>query len=587
MKPAERIIELLRERESNQSPAIERMRRIRSAYDGDIIVPLPELDDFESASVANLVAQGLDQTAMRISSTMPDIICPPSDPESKNSEKNSRVRRKALYGMWESNNMGLKMMRRARHFIGYASSPVSLRFDPVKGGVEWVLRDPLTTYPSPVIGPDDLEPTDCIFTYDRTWAWLKLHYPDQAHRLRGSDTVEESDLFQLVEYVDHEETVLIAVGRTPQNNTGWSRSVAYTVEPLAELERFPNRIGMCPAVVPGRVCLDQAQGQFDGMIGMYQTQARLMALEVIAVQKGIFPDTWLVARAGEQPQIINNANGLTGEIGQVKGGDLRDSTLNPGFMTNPTIDRLERAQRLTAGIPPEFGGESGSNIRTGRRGEAVMSAVVDFPIQEAQKVIAASLEAENRRAIALSKAYAGNKAVSFYVTTKGSKGRVDYTPNKHFDTDHNRVVFSNPGTDLNGLVIGAGQRIGMGTMSKKSFMEIDPMVDDVESEHDEVVSESLEQALLASLQTQASQGAIPPGDVARIVEMVRYNKADLAGAVQKVHEEAQERQATQVPPDSPEAQSGIAQAGAGAEAAPTPGAAGLPSMRELLAQVGG
>ena len=74
MKPAERIIELLRERESNHGPAIDRMRRIRSAYDGDIVVPLPELDDFESASVANLVAQGLDQTAMRISSTMPDII---------------------------------------------------------------------------------------------------------------------------------------------------------------------------------------------------------------------------------------------------------------------------------------------------------------------------------------------------------------------------------------------------------------------------------------------------------------------------------------------------------------------------------
>ena len=124
-------------------------------------------------------------------------------------------------------------------------------------------------------------------------------------------------------------------------------------------------------------------------------------------------------------------------------------------------------------------------------------------------------------------------------------------------------------------------------MGSEMCIRDSPMVDDVESEHDEVVSESLEQALLASLQTQASQGAIPPGDVARIVEMVRYNKADLAGAVQKVHEEAQERQATQVPPDSPEAQSGIAQAGAGAEAAPTPGAAGLPSMRELLAQVGG
>ncbi len=586
MKAAEKILELLRERESSQGPAMDRMRRVRSAYDGEIVVPLPELDEYESAAVANLVSQGLDQTAMRISSTMPDIVCPPSNPESKASEKNARVRRRALFGMWETNHMDLKMMRRARQFIGYASSPVSLRFDPVKQSVEWTVRDPLTTYPSPVIGPDDLEPTDCIFTYERTWAWLKLHYPDQADRLRGNDTLEQSDVFQLVEYVDHEETVLIAVGRVPQDNTGWSRST-YTTEPLAELERFPNRIGMCPAVVPGRVCLDQAQGQFDGMLGMYQTQARLMALEVLAVQKGIFPDTWLVARAGEQPQIINTANGLTGEIGQVKGGDLKDSVLNPGFMTNPTIDRLERAQRLTAGIPAEFGGESGSNIRTGRRGDAVMSAVVDFPVQEAQRVFAASMEAENRRAVALAKAYAGNKAVSFYVSAKGAKGRVDYTPNKHFDTDHNRVVFSNPGTDLNGLIIGAGQRIGMGTMSKKSFMEIDPMVNDVESEHDEVVAESLEQALLASLQTQASQGAIPPGDVARIVELVRYNKADLAGAVKKVHEEAQKRQATQVPPEAPEAQPGIAQPGAGAEAVPTSDTAGTPSLRDLLSQVGG
>jgi len=586
VKPAEKILELLRERESSQGPAMERMRRVRSAYDGEIVVPLPELDEYESAAVANLVSQGLDQTAMRISSTMPDIVCPPSNPESKASEKNARVRRRALFGMWETNHMDLKMMRRARQFIGYASSPVSLRFDPVKQSVEWTVRDPLTTYPSPVIGPDDLEPTDCIFTYERTWAWLKLHYPDQAERLRGNDALEQSDVFQLVEYVDHEETVLIAVGRVPQDNTGWSRST-YTTEPLAELERFPNRIGMCPAVVPGRVCLDQAQGQFDGMLGMYQTQARLMALEVLAVQKGIFPDTWLVARAGEQPQIINTANGLTGEIGQVKGGDLKDSVLNPGFMTNPTIDRLERAQRLTAGIPSEFGGESGSNIRTGRRGDAVMSAVVDFPVQEAQRVFAASMEAENRRAVALAKAYAGGKAVSFYVSAKGAKGRVDYTPNKHFDTDHNRVVFSNPGTDLNGLIIGAGQRIGMGTMSKKSFMEIDPMVNDVESEHDEVVAESLEQALLASLQTQASQGAIPPGDVARIVELVRYNKADLAGAVKKVHEEAQKRQATQVPPEAPEAQPGIAQPGAGAEAVPTSDTAGTPSLRDLLSQVGG
>ena len=52
---------------------------------------------------------------------------------------------------------------------------------------------------------------------------------------------------------------------------------------------------------------------------------------------------------------------------------------------------------------------------------------------------------------------------------------------------------------MNDLVIGAGQRIGMGTMSKKSFMQIDPLVEDAEHEHDAVVAEALEQSLLVSL----------------------------------------------------------------------------------------
>ena len=588
MRSAEDIFELLRQREANQGLALERMRRIRAAYNGDIVVALPELDEYESSSVANLVSSGLDQMAMRIASHTPDILCPPSNPASKRSDDYATVRRQALFGMWEHNRMAIKLSRRARYLIGYASSPVSLRYNEHEEAVEWTVRDPLTAFPSPVVGADDLEPADCIFTYERTWGWLKNKYPEQAERLRvASVEVDVGDVFQLVEYCDHEETVLIAVGQRPQDNHGRTAWNQYTSEPLAELERIPNRAGMCPVVTPGRINLDKPQGQFDGMIGMYQTQARLMALEVIAVQKGIFPDTWLVARQGEQPQIVNTANGLTGEVGIVKGGDMRDMTVAPGFMTNPTIDRLERAQRIEAGIPPEFGGESSSNIRTGRRGESVLSAVVDFPVQEAQLLLAASLEVENRRAIGLMKSYAGNRATSFYVTTKGAKGRVDFTPNQHFDSDHNKVVFSHPGTDLNGLVVGAGQRVGMGTLSKKSFMALDPMVDDADSEADEVVAEGLEQALLVSLQTQASQGALPPGDVARVIQLVRYDKKDLPAAIQQVHEEAQQRQASEVPPGSPETQPGIAQPGAGAEARPAPAPAGQPALRDLLAQVGG
>ena len=584
MKLAEEIIGLLRERESALEPGFARMRRVRAAYDGDIVVPLPELDQHEQVSVANLLAQGLDQTAMRVASVLPDVVMPPARDDVKVAEKRARTRRRAVLGWWQHNRMDIKLSKRARHLLGYASSPVSLRFDPRTGVPEWMVRDPLTTFPSPLFGPDDLEPYDTIFTYERSFDWVRDRWPDAAEKIRHSETVG-SDLFQLVEYCDPVETVLLAVGRSEEQSS-WNRDASYD-PPVAELERTVNRAGVCPVVIAGRVNLGQPAGQFDQMLGMYQMQAKLMALEVLAVQKGIFPDTWLVARPGETPQIVNTANGLTGEVGVLKGGELKDSTVNPGFMTNPTIDRLERNQRVTAGIPSEFGGESGSNIRTGRRGEAVLSAVVDFPVQEAQRMIAASMEVENKRAIALMKAYAGNKTVSFYVSAKGAKGTVEYTPNKDFDTDDNRVVFSHPGSDVNDLVIGAGQRIGMGTMSKRSFMAIDPMVEDAEFEHDAVVAEGLEQALLASIQTQASQGQIPPGDLARIAELVRSDRAELAAAVQKVQEEAQERQASEAPPGSPDLMPGIAQPGAGAEAQPAGGAeAGPPSLQSLLAQVG-
>ena len=307
-----------------------------------------------------------------------------------------------------------------------------------------------------------------------------------------------------------------------------------------------------------------------------------MALEVIAVQKGVFPDTWLVGRPGETPQIVNPADGLTGEVGVIRGGDLRDMQMQPGYMTNPAIDRLERAQRLTAGIPPEFGGESTTNIRTGRRGDAVLSAVVDFPVQEAQRIMARSLQEENKLAVNMSKAYAGNKGKSFYVTTKNAKGRVDYTPNDNFDSTDNMVSYSQAGADINNLVIGGGQRVGMGTMSKQSFMAIDPLVDDPEFEHDTVIAEQLEGALLSSIQQQASQGAIPPADLARIMELVANNEMELAEAVEKVQREAQERQAEQVAPDSPEAMPGLAQPGMGAESATAAPAGGAPSLQALL-----
>lgn len=567
MKTVEEIISIYTTRSRINDHAKARMRNLRDYYNGDVVVPLPELDTDEQSAVANLLAQGLDQTAMRIASTSPDIYCPPTDSTKKRARDNATKRRKALFGWWENSRMDLQLGKRARHLIGYSTTVTQLRFNSKNGCPEWHLRDPLTAYPAKMLGVDDMRPRDVIFAYERSIGWLRERYPEAAQKFGNDNNVNEDHPIEMIEYVDGNEQVLIGT-RSPIETVSFGTATVSSPFMALELERIPNPLGETPVVFAQRISLDDAQGQFDGILGMYQMQARLMALEVIAVQKGVFPDTWLVGRAGETPQIVNPADGLTGEVGVVRGGDLRDMQMQPGYMTNPAIDRLERAQRLTAGIPQEFGGESTSNIRTGRRGDAVLSATVDFTVQEAQRIMARSLQEENRLAVEIAKKYSGRRARSFYVNSKNVKGQVDYVPNENFDSTENVVSYSQAGADINNLVIGGGQRVGMGTMSKKSFMSIDPLIDDPEFEHDTVIAEQLEAALLSAVQNQAAEGILPPGDLARIMDLVAHDKKELAEAVEQVQREAQERQAEQVPAMSPEAQPGLALPGMGAESMP-------------------
>ena len=221
MKTAEEIVDLYYTRSSNHAGVKERMRHIRDHYNGDVIVPLPEIDSTEASAVANLLAQGLDQTAMRIASVTPDIVCPPEDESSKQAQKFAAIRRKALFGWWQNSRIDMQLAKRARHLIGYSNTIVQIRFDHDKGCPTWHVRDPLTAYPSNLRGADDMTPADCVFGYERSYGWIRKQYPDAALRFAGvADAPYDTDRpIELIEYVDHDEYVLVAV-RHPANSVG-------------------------------------------------------------------------------------------------------------------------------------------------------------------------------------------------------------------------------------------------------------------------------------------------------------------------------------------------------------------------------
>ena len=579
-KAAAQIVTLLQQRRRDRGAMFGRMEEIRRHYNGDIIIPLPELDDMEKPAIPNLISMGIDQFAMRVASVMPDIQYMPTRPGIQVSENKARDRRMANLGWWDMNKMAVKVRRRSRHLTAYGMTAVSLSpvsIDPTdkRHIPHWRVRNPLSTFPAPLIDPDSMEPTDCIFVDRRPLGWLRQYYPAQTNTLYRGDK-SDTDMFEILEYIDEVETVLVAVGaeKSKASTYGAPETAKGTASHVI-LERIPNRAEICPVVIAGRITLDRLQGQFDQMLGMYQRQAKLDALDLIARFRNVFPDEWIVSTSNSptSPRIVQEADGKAGIRGIVDKGQVQITHLNEGAGTDMALDRLERAQRLTAGIPAEFGGESPTNVRTARRGSMVMSNTVDMPIQEYQEILANSLEAENRRAVKIMKAYYGNKPSMFFMGSDGEVVRPDYVPNEAFETDLSYVKYSMPGSDVNGMVIAIGQRVGTGIMSTQTAREMDPAIEDPIRERDQVEVESLRRALLAGLEQQAQTGALDPSIIARIAMEKAQRHVTLEVAVQKIHEEEQAKQAQQAnaatPPTAPEAQTEM-QPGLGAVPAQGP-----------------
>lgn len=557
MIEAEKVAELYVTRRRNYSGLHAQMEVIKAIYSGDVEIPLPDMDRYEKSYVPNLLQTGLDQMAGRVASVVPVATFSP-DFDSRTARRKAETRRRVVTGWWQADKLPIKWKKRARHLLAYSASPVSLTYDKSTLRPTWNVRHPLTAFPSPDMVDGQMVPADALYAYRRTVGWLKAR-GFELGSLETPDT-KPDDTITMLEYTDADCMALVAWADPTSNSSLWGESLDPTTlwnyaDPgkSVMLAGGENPIGMVAATYPVRMGLEVA-GQFDGMTGSYMMQAKMMALEILAVEKGIFPDTYLEGRTGEVPKFIDGPHdGRSGKVNVVSGGSVKQFSEQPGYKTDQMIDRLERSQRITSGTPAEFGGESATNIRTGRRGDAVLSAVIDVPIAEAQEVLAAAIADEDRIAIALSRHYDGLAPRTLYVGTGNSRSSITYISDKVFthDCDHT-VSYPVTGVDLNAMMIGAGQRLGMGIMSTRSIQEMDPFVSDPEMESDRITSESLSRAMLSGIEQQAASGQMPPAVVAKVKALVESDEMELEDAVTKAVEDyakaQQEAQATQQQP---------------------------------------
>jgi len=349
----------------------------------------------------------------------------------------------------------------------------------------------------------------------------------------------------------------------------------------APIAMVPNRAGMPLVVVPGEISLSQQRSGYHQIVGMYQRAAEMDALAYIATRQGILGETWVIANPSEEPELRQAPNPFEGVPGIIKGGSVQHRNTPPQFMERTAVGDLERAQRLTVGLPAELGGEAAANVRTGRRADQLLAAVLDFPVQEAHQLFEESLEHVNEAMARIDYAYFPRSEKVYAVRFGAERGDLAYKPGELWVDSaglvacRSKVSYFAAGLDAGDRIVALGQRLGMGTISQETVMRHDPLVDDVEGEKSRSTAESIERAILTQVQTLAASPESPfsVGDFSSLIKKVRSGvRIDLAwdDVEQEIEERRQaelEAQQAQVPAGAEMMMGGAVGAGPEAEVA--------------------
>jgi hypothetical protein len=569
----EQVVASMFQRIDGDHRRIQQMIDIRDRYNGDWVVPIPDLEgeDEMPAPVPNLLADAIDQTSMRAGSVMPFIEVPAVTSSVGRTTDTSRryaaTRRRFLYSTWDYSALDLLLLRGFRHLVGYGSNALTVVPDFEDQRARIQTRDPLTAYPEPR-EPDDIRPPrNVAYVYARSRAWIKAQYGhvDGVTDLLNSYLLPSGeDSWMLFEWVDDEEIILGILG--PKHRDDYRAGYTQGEHPALNmpLRRWPNRAGICTSYVPYRVTLNRVMAQVAASLKATDLWAKLMTLDVVAAERAVFSDKYALGAEGRTPAIISGdghwQDGRTGEINilqDVRGvGALNDG---PGPAAQPIIDRLERKIRVDSGAIPQFSGETPGSLRTGRAIDALSSFAIDPRIQELHTIMKYALKAVNEQVMAVTEGYWPSKKYVVFSGWPVDKGLVQVEPYKHFETEdggrHNAVSYPFPGADLSQTNVAVGQLVGAGLMSKKSGRIKHPFIEDHEAEERSIAFERQQDAALVGFSQQTAAGQVTLADAARVAQKMREG-IDPLEAIVEAEQEAQERAQEQMAQAQQAAQEG-------------------------------
>ncbi len=551
----EAIVSIIESRRAARSPVIDMMLTVRERYGVDYVLPDPSgmTDEPTKVLTPALVAQAIDQPALRAASVMPNIYVPALKPHIELSVTKAMNRRGAMNAIWRDSRLPLGLRRAFRHLRAYNTCVFTVEPDFKCGLPKVMIRDPLTAFPEDR-PPEDLSlPHDIGFIHGKSATWLRQYFPQCRAEDGGPVPAPEKsaidETWDMLEWMDEDNIVIGLLGPRIISQARFDRGSAGQVPRDMELYRFENRSGCCAAVCPTTVTLDLVASQAAKIIGHVDLQGQILGLEIAAIQKSIWPDRFIIGKDSNPPQLVSGKwqEGSSGGVNIIENatqiGELRGE---PSPSAGRMREELERNARVSSGLIPAMGGEVSGSSRTGRGLDALVGVAVDPGIQEIQEIVGYALESVNE---AIGHCFTGYWPSKKYtmISGLGGAGRyAEWQPNRDIkESVGNSVSYAVVGAARQGTTVILGQMVGAKLMSHKTARMKHPDVDDPEMEDREILEEDMDEALkvtiLQAANTQGPEGMLMT-DAAKI--RARIRKGDtLDQAVLTVNEERQASQA--------------------------------------------
>ena len=287
----------------------------------------------------------------------------------------------------------------------------------------------------------------------------------------------------------------------------------------------PNPLKSGPAfVVAKRFSFDRLQGQFDQVVGLMASMAKINILSVIAMEDAVFTETNIVGEieSGQYRKGRNAINYLT------PGSQVVKPVTNLPYQLFEAVGRLERQLRVVAGYPVQDDAISPNSFVTGRGLEELESGVSQM-VTEYHTILEYALQEIDAKRLELDEVLFGNKRKPLTGTYKGAAFSESYTPNS--DIDKNYVTKRKYGAmasfDAPNKIITGLQLMQAGIIDRETMQQEMDGLENLQQINERITKQKTEDILYQMLLQQSQQG--DKGAMMAIVEI--YNNPKNIGSI--------------------------------------------------------